>query len=186
VALLQQALRGEEMPISINVDIGGSAGSSVFDQANELDLPVVALNGSEKSTARDASGRLGFFNKRAEWHWKFREMLDPASGLDIALPDDPELPADLCAWRWRITPRGIRVEEKILIKERIGRSPDVGEAVIYASAEDSGNGAGFLAYANQHVAEVKALEVKAVQAEEENPWLAEDAGKNPWLDEEDR
>lgn len=175
VQLLQQALQGEETPLAINVDIGGSAGSSVFDQGREVGLPVIALNGSEKSVALDVSGKLRFFNKRAEWHWRMREALDPASGMDIALPDDPELLADLCAWRWRITVRGIRIEEKLDIKERIGRSPDTGEAVIYANAEDSGGGAGFLQFAQQHVAAARVVEAQKQKDEPADP--------NPWLED---
>jgi hypothetical protein len=171
--LLVQALKGEAMPLTIGIDVIGSAGSSVFDQARDLSLPVISLNGSEKSVAFDQSGRLSFFNKRAEWHWHVRELLDPNSGQDVALPDDPELLADLCAPKWRPTPRGIRILEKADIKELIGRSPDVGEAVIYAFADDSGSGAGFLAYAKQHVDAAKAKEHHQNEAQptEENPWL---------------
>src|SRR5208282_4793238 len=90
-----------------------------------------------------------------EWHWRLRELLDPASGQAIALPDDAELLSDLCAPRWKITPRGIQVEDKLLTKERIGRSPDVGESVIYAFAEDSGNSLGFLEWAKQETARMR-------------------------------
>jgi hypothetical protein len=57
---------------------------------------------SEGSSASDKSGRLGFVNLRAEIMWKFREALDPATGQDIALPDDRELLADLTAPRWEL------------------------------------------------------------------------------------
>lgn len=170
VALLQQAM-GAEQPFSIGIDIIGSAGSSVYDHAIGLSLPAIALNGSEKSKATDQSGRLGFYNKRAEWHWRMREVLDPTSGMNVALPDDPELLADLCAWRWKVTPRGIQVEPKDAIKERIGRSPDAGEAVIYAFAEDSGSGFGFLQFAQQQVAASKDLKADS-PATDDNPWLA--------------
>jgi hypothetical protein len=48
------------------------------------------------------------------------------------LPDDRELLADLCAPRWEPTSRGIKIESKEEIIERIGRSPDKGDAAIYA------------------------------------------------------
>jgi hypothetical protein len=133
--LLWKSVNGDKT-VPLNIDIGGSAGSSVYDQARGLKLKVFALNGSEKSVARDKSGRLGFVNKRAEWHWRMREYLDPTSKQEIALPPDPQLFSDLCAWRWFITPRGIQVEDKDDIKARIGRSPDSGEAVMYATAAD--------------------------------------------------
>ncbi len=128
-ALVVQALGDENAPAQI--DVGGQAGSSTYDHYKVLKT-AVPLNGSEASKARDKSGKLGFVNKRAEWHWQVREMLDPTSGQDIALPDDPELLADLCAPRWKLTPRGIQVEKKEETKARIGRSPDVGEACIYS------------------------------------------------------
>jgi len=80
-----------------------------------------------------ATGRLRFRNRRAMIHWRFRESLDPVTGDKIALPPDPELKADLCAPLWKLTAGGILVEEKDEIKKRIGRSPDKGDAVIYAS-----------------------------------------------------
>ena len=55
--------------------------------------------------------------------WKFREALDPNSGLDIALPPDPELMADLAAPTWELTTRGIQIELKEKIIKRLGRSP---------------------------------------------------------------
>jgi hypothetical protein len=75
-----------------------------------------------------------------------RELLDPANGHEIALPPDPELKSDLCSARWEMSPRGIKIEPKYCnnpqsssnnccIRHRIGRSPDVGEACIYAYAE---------------------------------------------------
>lgn len=133
--LLFKSLEGNA-DIPIQIDIIGSAGSSVFDHARGLKLKAIEMNGSAKTEALDKSGKLGFYNKRAEWHWKLREALDPSSGQDLALPPDPQMRADLCAPRWRPTPRGIQVEPKEDIVKRIGRSPDRGEAVIYACATE--------------------------------------------------
>lgn len=135
--LVYKAIDGDST-VPVNIDIGGSAGSSVYDQSRVLKLRAYALDGSRKSRAKDKSGKRGFFNKRAERIWKFREALDPTSGIDLALPPDPQMRADLVAMRWESTIRGIKVEEKKDIKERLGRSPDRGEAVIYAcSIEDA-------------------------------------------------
>ena len=132
---------GGDRSVPINIDIGGSAGSSVYDHAKGLKLSARALDGSRKSRKRDKSGKMGFYNKRAERIWLFREMLDPDSGIEICLPPDPQMRADLLAMRWEPTLRGIKVEDKEEIKKRIGRSPDRGEAVIYASVlEDDGYG----------------------------------------------
>lgn len=131
--LIFKAVDGDTS-VPIGIDVIG-VGSSAYDHARGLSLNAIALNGSEASSATDKSGKLHFVNKRAEWHWRLREALDPTSGMDIALPPDTELRADLCAPRWKPTPRGIQVEPKDDVKARIGRSPDCGEAVIYAFAE---------------------------------------------------
>lgn len=52
--------------------------------------------------------------------------------MELALPPDRELRADLTAPRWNMTPRGIQVESKDDVKQRIGRSPDAGDAVVLA------------------------------------------------------
>lgn len=116
--------------LRVNIDAIGY-GASAYDFLK--DIPEVkAFVGSEKSTHKDKSGKLGFANKRAESWWSFREALDPHSGDNLELPLDPELLADLTSARWKMTATGIQIEKKEEIIKRIGRSPDCGEAVIYA------------------------------------------------------
>lgn len=119
-----------------HVDVVG-IGSSTVDYLRDADVPVIALNGSWTSTSTDRTGRIRFSNKRAEWHWQMREALDPDHGFSICLPPDPELRSDLCAPRWKMRGGGLAVEEKPEVKLRVGRSPDRGDAVIYALAESS-------------------------------------------------
>ena len=118
---------------NVSADVIG-VGSSPFDFMTELRFKATPLQSAATSVGRDKSGMLGFVNQRAEWHWKFREALDPDLGDDIAIPDDPELTADLCAIKWKLTLRGIQIEAKDDIKARLMRSPDKGESLIYASA----------------------------------------------------
>lgn len=124
-------------------------GASVYDHLSGNGVACLAFNGAERSEGRDRSGSLGFFNKRAEWWWRMREALDPAYGEEIALPPDPRLRADLCAPRWRLAARGIQVESKEEIQARIGRSPDRGDAAVYALCDEAvvmkatGSGPGF-------------------------------------------
>lgn len=133
----------------VQVDVIG-VGCSVYDQLEPiLKRGVVGLNGAEGSDQRDASGQLGFINLRAEMYWKMREALDPSSGQDLALPPDPQLLADLCAPRWKLTARGIQVESKEDLAKRLGRSPDRGDAVIYAHAIKHIEGEGLLDYYKQ-------------------------------------
>ncbi len=117
----------------INLDIIG-VGSAVYDAVKAHGIKVNAANFAEASSATDKSRKLRMINKRAEAYWKFREALDPQGGEDIALPPDPELKADLCAPRWRLTMRGIQVESKDEIIDRIKRSPDCGDAIVLAAA----------------------------------------------------
>jgi hypothetical protein len=126
---------------SINVDVIG-VGASVYDWLAEKVDPAVAtvhaVNNSAASTETDRSRQLQFMNLRAEGYWRMREALDPDYGQNLALPDDSELLADLCAPRWEYTPRGVRIEEKDAIIKRIGRSPDAGDAAVLALLERRG------------------------------------------------
>lgn len=117
----------------VNIDVIG-VGSSPYDFTYKQHQRTYAMNGAAKSIAKDTSGELAFVNQRAELYWKLREALDPSSGQDIALPDDRELAADLCSARWELTVRGIKIEPKDDIMKRIGRSPDKGDSLVYASA----------------------------------------------------
>lgn len=118
------------------IDVVG-VGSSVYDNCENI--TAYAVNGAEKAADKrkkpytDKSGKLEFNNLRSWMTWRFRELLDPDSGIDIILPRDNKLKADLCAPRWEAKLGKICVESKKDIKKRIGRSPDRGDAVIYAS-----------------------------------------------------
>lgn len=162
--LVYRAMDGDRKDVPVQVDVIGSAGSSVYDHAKSLGLQVVALNGAEASSARDRSGKLGFVNKRAEWHWKMRELLDPAYGATLALPPDPQLRADLCAPRWSYRTR-VQIEPKDDIKARIGRSPDRGEAVMYACVLGDARGAFGLLFDAASTDDVKALEDEVAELE---------------------
>ncbi len=129
-----------ECSAPINIDAIG-VGSSAVDTGRLHGLNISAINFAEGSKERDKSGRFGFINKRAEDYWKFREALDPEHGENLALPPDPELLADLCAPRYSVQTNGIKIESKDEIKERLGRSPDCGDAIVMAK---SGSGRWFM------------------------------------------
>jgi hypothetical protein len=170
VASLVVAERGSSDAI-VNIDVIG-VGSSPYDALRNgwvdeqgekrpgIGIRAVPMNGAEKSEKRDKSGKLGFVNQRAEWYWTAREALDPASGQDLALPPDDELRADLCAARWKPTPRGIQIEAKDEIIKRIGRSPDAGDAVVNALVIKQTPGQGFLELMEQDIAAQAAAKAK--------------------------
>lgn len=120
----------------VHVDALGVGGETIGHlESNGMQvIPIIGYDTASCVAQHDkATGQLGFRNLRAMLHWRFREMLDPENGDNIALPPDPKLKADLCAPLWRIGPGGILIEEKDQIKKRLGRSPDDGDAVIYCS-----------------------------------------------------
>ncbi len=119
----------------VHVDVIG-VGGSVVDHLTCNDVQTVGINGAEKAEegwVDKASKQLKARNRRAQLYWDFREALDPKTGVNIALPPDAGLKADLTSVMWKLTPSGIQIESKEDIIDRIGRSPDKGDAVIYCS-----------------------------------------------------
>ena len=141
--LVIDAIDGEDEPRVVINDIG--VGSSPFDILEENGVDVYGFTGSRKAVnskgepLTDKSGKYKFASPGAlrgfAW-WRFREMLDPESSYEIALPPDSRLKRQLCAPRWKITASGIRVEPSEAVAKRLGgESPDRAEAVIYAFFE---------------------------------------------------
>lgn len=117
--------------LGLFVDIIG-VGGAVYD-ALRGHARVAGVNFAEGAPMdRDKSGKLKFRNVRAAAYWRLREALDPHTGDMLALPPDPELEADLKAPKWSLTTGGILIESKEDIHDRIGRSPDCGDAVVLA------------------------------------------------------
>lgn len=113
------------------IDVIGPGGEA-YGHLDGQGVNVVAMHGAKPSSEHDKSGRLAFVNQRAQWYWRMREALDPAADFPISLPPLAALRADLCAPKWKLTPRGIQVEAKEDIIKRLGRSPDYGDAAVYA------------------------------------------------------
>jgi hypothetical protein len=114
------------------VDVIG-IGAGVVDRLREQSANVVAFNASEGTSRMDSSGELGFVNARAAAWWSLREMLDPDSAVEVALPPEDLLTGDLTAPKWRVSSGGrIQIESKEEIRKRLGRSTDDGDAVAQA------------------------------------------------------
>ena len=118
----------------IHVDVVG-CGTSPYDHLKTAGVQVVPINGAAESHGFDKSRQLRFYNLRAELYWKMRESLDPASPDPVALPPGQDIRADLCAATWTLRAGKILIESKDDLIKRIGRSPDKGDAIIYASVE---------------------------------------------------
>ena len=123
-----------------------AVGSSTFDFL-ELNHPsVIGFNGAARSGAhdpatdswvyaRDSSGKYRLANARAEAFERFRRLLDPVHGVSVMLPPGSDLARQLAAVRTRLIGAGLGLEKKEAIRDRLGRSPDDAEAVVYAAWE---------------------------------------------------
>jgi len=124
------------------VDAGGGYGGDTLTQLAHADIDCFGFKGGNASASTTREGMYGFYNLRAQAVWQFREALDPAYSSKIALPPDPELEADLAAFRFEIRARGGREEivvlPKELMREQLGRSPDKGDTTVMLHASSAG------------------------------------------------
>ena len=121
--------RRDHAPIHLDV-IG--VGASPYDVLLNAGQDVYGVNVSERANSLDRSGRLSFMNLRSQLWWQMREALEPSSDNGIALPDDKDLLAELCAPRWEMSGLTIKVESRQDIVDRVGRSPDRATAIMLA------------------------------------------------------
>lgn len=95
-------------------------------QEYKLRIKIMEIHGAAK--AREPAK---FKNLRAEIHWGLKELLK-----DLDLPDDRELTTQLMAIKYKVNSAGqIEIIPKDKIKEKLGRSPDLAEAIIYSLAD---------------------------------------------------
>lgn len=151
----------------VSIDVIG-VGSSPVDFA-KASFKTLAFNGSESSDRKSKNGNLKMYNKRSAAYWYLREQLDPKSGMEIELPEDNELLQDLTAFRWELTPRGIRVEPKDddgpnSVVKRLGRSPDKGDSIVYAFAPPEVKGMGLFDFMAEKHADMEAKKNGGVAA----------------------
>lgn len=120
----------------VHVDVIGIGASVVDILRMYIHSRVIPVNVAESKSIKgdkDWSGELSFINKRAQLWWQFRDLLDPGSGRNVALPQDNRLKAELCAPTYELKANGIQVESKEQIRKRLGRSTDMADAVIMAA-----------------------------------------------------
>ena len=141
-----------------NLDVIG-IGASAYDIAYGLKLAVMPVNFGAGCNHHDASGTLSFANLRAFAYWHLRERLDPNAVEPLALPPHSEVLGDLTSPRYSMRVSGIQVEPKDDIKARIGRSPDVGDAIVLACLDEQGGE--FLSYMRGQLADKRAAKAAA-------------------------
>jgi hypothetical protein len=129
-------------PVNVKVDSVG-LGAGVVDILHGEGLEVREVVGGARPIPRAANddGRetsYKFANLRSQLWWEAREAFRTGA-VCVDLPPGRrrnELFEDLCAPRYEITgDKVIRVESKDATKARLGRSPDKGDAFVYAWAE---------------------------------------------------
>lgn len=122
---------GDRSTLSV-IDTNG-VGAGVYDEMRKSGYYTLPFNPGTRTSLKDSSGQIEFYNLRAAATWHLREMLDPARNSTVCLPPDDRLATDLSTPRWKNIAGGkIVIESKDDIKKRIGRSPDMGDAVTLA------------------------------------------------------
>lgn len=115
-----------------SIDGDGIGSSTYFLARAKVGQRIDAYLGSAPTEWQDKAKVLTFMNTRAAAWWALRQALDPSSGEDLALPPDRGLRVELCAPKWEKLTNGVKIEKKKDIKARLGRSPDMADAVVMA------------------------------------------------------
>lgn len=125
-------------------DMGGGYGGPLYEHLRDNEIECFPFRGAEGTTKRSKDGNLKFVNSRSAAYWLFREALDPGQpgGSPIQLPISARMLAGLTAPSFEVTPRGIKVEPKVIrdakgkvtggVMAKLGFSPDEADAVVMA------------------------------------------------------
>ena len=109
----------KEKPEAVFMDSG--AGQGVIDRLRQMRFDVV-----EDPFGAQAIDKEQFANRRMEMWWHMAQWIKQGG----AIPPDPVLQGDLGAPTYGYTPKGPKIlEAKDKLKERIGRSPDLADAL---------------------------------------------------------
>lgn len=106
-------------------------GAGVYARLKEQGHNIVPFVASQSSDAWDMTGEMQFANLRAEAMWRLRELL--MSEREILLPPSDRLTADLTVPEYKVLSSGrylIESKEDLARPNRLGRSPDEGDAVV--------------------------------------------------------
>lgn len=121
-------------PDAVNIDVGGN-GAGLYDILCSQGYGGVcnAVNFGGAPIGRGPTGDEMYANRRAEMYDLLRDWFETPGGVQI--PDDDGLHADLTAAVWgpgatrhNPTTNELILEPKDKIKERLGASPDLGDA----------------------------------------------------------
>ena len=110
---------------AIFVDCTGGYGQAWIEGLKQLNLTGIPVGFSEKAN------KPGFVNKRAQMHWDAAQWVLNGG----ALPDDPELMAEATATTYTYKGDQMIMEPKLLVKAKIGRSPNKWDSFCLTHAE---------------------------------------------------
>lgn len=132
VALLMLQTQRDGADLSVDGTGGwGSGVKSNLKTAHNLECASIVFSASA-AKHRTSDGKLGFLNLRSLMYWRLREALDPEGDVELMLPPDARLMAELTAARYSVRGEKIVLEDKDNIRERVGSSPDNSDAVVMA------------------------------------------------------
>ena len=119
----------QEQGYRLNVDVLG-IGAGIGDRLNEQGIPFREHRGSNKTREQDRTGYMRFNNMRSAVWWKMREAFDPDGEIKIAVPKNADLRKDLTTPKFKHESNStIVLESKDSVKNKLGRSPDYGDAL---------------------------------------------------------
>ena len=108
-------------PDAVFID-SGAMGAGVIDRIRQLGYPCIDVTFGSK-----AIDDKRYFNKRTEMYFKVAQYLKKDGG---SLPDNASLREELCNIYYGYDNKGrLKLKSKDEIKEIIGRSPDMGDAL---------------------------------------------------------
>ena len=126
----------------IKVD-GDGIGGGVLDYLNDKNIKAMEIHsGGKPSKDPDKMFGLVYANIRTQLWYEFKEMLEKGNfGIDKKLMNTDEFDMfvnDVTAIKYKVVQdKTIALEPKSELKKRIGRSPDVGDSVVYGTADIS-------------------------------------------------
>ncbi len=129
---IERLARFPELGARLVIDATGN-GEPIANTLRARGCGVVPFVAALKSDLRTGGGQMGFDRVRSAAWWNLREMLEPGSKWELAIPRDEQIKADLLAPRYSEASGGnVAVEKKESIKKRLGRSTDAGDAIVQA------------------------------------------------------
>lgn len=104
-------------------------GGGLIDLLDQEGISVESFKSSESPRSTSVTGLDSFVfkNKRAEAHWLLRESV---YNENVEIIEHPDIIKCLPALRYDSPDRYIVIEEKRMLKKRLGYSPDIAEAII--------------------------------------------------------